>query len=122
MAVFVLIYGLRESPSSAVGNRFELRRQLKLLLLLYYRICPSSLHHQDGIYILGSVEEKEPTVEFKNTRSKEKGHPAPAAKGITPIELSLSPTLFNINLNVKKVSTASFVVTQTQFISVAKYL
>ena len=42
MAVFVLIYRLREFPLSAVTNRFELRRQSKQLLLLYCKICHCS--------------------------------------------------------------------------------
>ena len=37
--MFVLIYGLREFPLSAVTNRFELRCKLKQLLLLF-TICP----------------------------------------------------------------------------------
>ena len=40
MAVFVLTYWSTEFPLSAVTNRFELRCQLKQLMLLYYRICP----------------------------------------------------------------------------------
>ena len=39
VTVFVLICRLRESPLSAVTNRFELKCQLKQLLLLYYKIC-----------------------------------------------------------------------------------
>ena len=38
--MFVLICWLRLFLSSAVANRFELRCQLKQLLLLYYKICP----------------------------------------------------------------------------------
>ena len=39
-AMFVLNYWLKEFPLSAFSNRFELRCQLKQLLLLYYEICP----------------------------------------------------------------------------------
>ena len=45
-AMFVLIYRLSEFPLSAFTNRFELRCQLKQLLLLYYKIsgCLTSLN------------------------------------------------------------------------------
>ena len=38
--MFVLIYWLKEFPLSAAANHFELRCQLKQLLLFYYKICP----------------------------------------------------------------------------------
>ena len=47
-------------------------------------------------------------MEFKNTGSKKNEPPAKGAKGLAPIELSLSPTLFNINLNIKRVSKSAF--------------
>ena len=40
MAVFVLIYWLRELLLSMIANHFELRCQLKQLLLFYCKICP----------------------------------------------------------------------------------
>ena len=40
MAMFVLIYWLREFPLSAVTNRFELSSLLKQLLLLFDKIRP----------------------------------------------------------------------------------
>ena len=40
--VFALINWLREFPLSAVTNCFEMRCQLKQLLLLYYEGCPCS--------------------------------------------------------------------------------
>ena len=48
-AVFVLIYYLREFPSSGIINCFELRCQSKQLLLLYYKFVPvyTSILHFD---------------------------------------------------------------------------
>ena len=46
-AVFVLIYWFREFPLSAVADRFELRCQLKQLLLLFRKIFPCSRSNQD---------------------------------------------------------------------------
>ena len=48
-AQFVLIYCLREFLLSAFVNRFELRCESKQLMLLYYKICPYSIH--SGIFL-----------------------------------------------------------------------
>ena len=69
------------------------------------------MYYFEGIRLLGSAEEKEPTVEFKDSGSRKNERPAKGAKGakgLAPIELSLSPTLFSINLNIKRVSDSPF--------------
>ena len=62
-AVFVLIYWLREFPLSAV-NRFELRCQLKKLLLLYYKIDPCLSNQisllEPGFHMIETVGDASP--------------------------------------------------------------
>ncbi|XP_065058100.1 ATP-binding cassette sub-family C member 5-like [Rhopilema esculentum] len=53
-----------------------------------------------NVYTNGKNGDTEPKVQFKNTDGPKRHGPVP--KGITPLELKLSPTLYGINLDVKK--------------------
>ena len=61
----------------------------------------SLLHFVFSLSFLGKNGDIEPKVQFKNTDGPKRRGPVP--KGITPLELKLSPTLYDINLDVKKV-------------------